>query len=365
MAQRGEITDSFGGGGANSAAQSRTTLTEHALEIAQAVVGEKAMESDAPKNDKEGDPPKERGRIDADDFDIAQPLSNYRPVTDNVSRSGRPLVDKGGLDQLLEKLHPGKDRDFQNRNTVIVELRDEDQQMEKPEITVLNRGEVLAEENMCKTSVPPIDYHRFKMISKQFQSPEKIDDVVSTIEKAVAGGKKVSMHCFHGSDRSGLISAAYLLSADPDLRKELVANPDNAYKEVRKKMIENGCDPASYTTLFQSLKQYCDWKHEQLNGKSGTDGKNPVAVTDVPLDAKGQQRIDAISQRMFADNRFAADPITVYKEELSKVSDDYDPATSSAFYKALRDRYIEGPPPAAKQPDKAGIMWLPQVNLVA
>lgn len=129
-------------------------------------------------------------------------------------------------------------------------------------------------------------------------------------------------------------------------------------------MIEDGCDPASYTKLFQSLKQYVDWKHEQLNGKTGTDGKNPVAVTDAPLDAAGQTKIDAVAKKMFDDKRFSSDPINVYKEHLKEVSKDYDPATNSAFFKALRQKYNDGPPQQTQpqQNQKTGsIMWLPQV----
>lgn len=317
--------------------------------------------------DKVDDKPKVRGRLDDDDFDIALPLSNFRKVTDDVSRSGRPLVDKGGLDEIMEKLHPGVDKNTQRKNTAIIELRDEDQQMDKPEITALNKSEVLAEENMCKTSTPPVEYHRFKMVSKNFQSPEKIDQVVTTIEQAVAAGKKVSLHCFHGSDRSGLVSAAYLLSADQNLKNDLKTDPEKAYKTVRERMIDDGCDPASYTALFQSLKQYVDWKHEQLNGKTGTDGQNPVPVTDAPLDAAGQTRIDSVAKKMFDDKRFATDPISVYKEQLKDVSKDYDPATNSAFYKALKQKYIDGPPEQKQeQKQKTGaIMWLPNVNLVA
>lgn len=61
--------------------------------------------------DKVDDKPKARGRLDDDDFDIALPLSNFRQITDDVSRSGRPLVDQGGLDEIMEKLHPGVDKD--------------------------------------------------------------------------------------------------------------------------------------------------------------------------------------------------------------------------------------------------------------
>ncbi len=364
-----------------TAVDARAALSQQAVgcfELASA--GDEKANSDSKQNtpgdnktdvpqqnqtDKTEDKPKVRGRLDDDDFDIALPLSNFRKITDEVSRSGRPLVDKGGLDQLLEKLHPGVDKDTQRKNTAIIELRDEDQQMDKPEITALNKSEVLGEENMCKTSTPPVEYHRFKMISKNFQSPEKIDQVVTTIEQAVNAGKKVSLHCFHGSDRSGLISAAYLLSADQTLKNDLKTDPEKAYKTVREKMIEDGCDPASYTALFQSLKQYVDWKHEQLNGKTGTDGKNPVSVTDAPLDATGQTRVDSVAKKMFDDKRFATDPINVYKEQLTEVSKDYDPATNSAFYKALKQKYIDGPPPEQKPQKTGAIMWLPNLNLVA
>lgn len=378
MTPPGEITRDNRDGAGDQAVQpsedaavaTRVNLAQHALccyETAfmtapqQHAENLQAPDSTAPGQDK---PAKVRGRIDDDDFDIAAPVSNFRAIDDHVSRSGRPLSDKGGVEQILDKLHPGKDRKYQNEHTVIIELRDEDQQMDDPAITVLNKNEVLAEEAMCKTSTPPIEYHRFKMQSKQFQSPEKIDEIVGTIEQAITAGKKVSLHCFHGSDRSGLVSAAYLLNNDANIKKDLLTNPDKAYKEVVRHMIANGCDPASYTTLFQSLKQYCDWKHEQLNGRATTvDGKNPVAVKDVPLDAAGQARIDALAKAMYADPRFAADPINVYKEKLNTVADDYDPATNSAFYKALKQRYIDGPPAAPKQ--KTGALWLPNLSVHA
>lgn len=358
-----------------SARQQQGTLYAE-NQSAPAVSGETAMPSETPTNSNERarekapdetpagtDQQPPRGRLDAEDFDIAEPLSNFRSVDNNLSRSGRPLADQGGIDQILDKLHPGKDKNYQREHTVIIELRDEDQQMDDPAITALNKREVLGEEAMCKASTPPIEYHRFKMQSKLFQSPEKINEVVETIEAAVAAGKKVSMHCFHGSDRSGLISAAYKLNNDPTLLQELKNNPDKAYKEAARYMIENGCDPASYTTLFQSLRQYVNWKHEQLNGRPNTvDGKNPVAVKDAPLDAAGQARVDAIAKALYADPRFATDPINVYKEQLSRVADEYDPATNKAFYNALKQKYVDGPPPAAK-PQKSGALWLPHIEL--
>lgn len=308
--------------------------------------------------------PHPRGRIDDDDFDITLPLSNFKTVDSKVSRSGRPLSDQGGVEQILDKLHPGKSRAYQREHTAIIELRDEDQQMDDPAITVLNKKEVLDEEALCRSSTPPIEYHRFKMQSKQFQSPQKIDNIVDTINRAVDAGKNVSIHCFHGSDRSGLISAAYKLNSDVNLKNDLKNNlPDKAYKEVVRYMIENGCDPASYTMLFQSLRQYVDWKSEQLNGKpNSVDGKNQVAIKDVQLDPVGQARIDALAKQMYADPRFQADPIAVYKEKLISVADEYDPATHSAFYKALRQKYVDGPPPANK---KTGAYQLPNLSLIA
>lgn len=364
---------------------SRTTLAQHALccyELAQATPGTDAKDETKPPQDvdvpKDTSKPgsddaaktgtdaaaKPRLRLDDNDFDIAKPLSNYKTVDDNVSRSGRPLVDKGGLDEIMEKLHPGQTKTYQKDHTAIIELRDEDQQMDKPEITALNKGEVLGEETHCKTSTPPIEYHRFKMISKEFQSPEKIDKVVEAIEQAVANGKKVSLHCFHGSDRSGLISAAYLLNSDPNFVKELKADPDKAYKMASKYMVENGCEPASYTAMFQSLKQYCDWKHDQLNGGSKqVDGKNPVAVTAVPLDAALTQKVDDLADKMYKDTRFNSDPVAVYRDTLTGLADNIDPATNQAFYKALRQKYIDGPPAEKKQ--KTGMYRLPNVSVVA
>lgn len=317
----------------------------------------------APAGDKSAHP---RGRIDDDDFDMTLPLSNFKTVDDKVSRSGRPLSDKGGIDQILDKLHPGKSKAFQREHTTIIELRDEDQQMDDPAITALNKKEVLDEEATCKTAKPPIEYHRFKMQSKQFQSPEKIDGIVDTINQAVDAGKNVSIHCFHGSDRTGLISAAYKLNSDPALLNDLKNNPDKAYKEAARYMIENGCDPASYTLMFQSLRQYVDWKNEELNGKPhAVDGKNPAVVKDVPLDPAGQARIDALAKQMYADPRFQADPITVYKEKLKSAADEYDPATNNAFYKALKQKYTDGPPPAAKQKTGALQYELPNLIVVA
>lgn len=322
---------------------------------------DQGTEKTNPGSDKPAHP---RARLDDDDFDMTLPLSNFKTVDGKVSRSGRPLSDQGGVDQILDKLHPGKSKAYQREHTTIIELRDEDQQMDDPAITALNKREVLGEEAMCKTATPPIEYHRFKMQSKQFQSPEKIDNIVDTISQAVDAGKNVSIHCFHGSDRTGLISAAWKLNNDANLKNDLKNDPDKAYKEAARYMIENGCDPASYSLMFQSLRQYVDWKHEELNGKPHTvDGKNPVAVQDVPLDAAGQARIDALAKQMYADPRFQSDPITVYKEKLNTVADQYDPATNNAFYKALKQKYIDGPPPAVKQ--KTGAYQLPNLTVIA
>ena len=68
---------------------------------------------------------------------------------------------------------------------------------------------------------------------------------------------------------------------------------------------------------------------------------------------------------MYADPRFQADPITVYKEKLKSAADEYDPATNNAFYKALKQKYTDGPPPAAKQKTGALQYELPNLIVVA
>ncbi len=355
------------------ATTTRRQLGQHALccfEVAEA--NKKPSNIQEAKAGSDASPKRER--LDENAFDMRLPLSNFRRVSRDLTRSGRPLTDKGGIQQLLDKIHPGKSAQYQNNHTAIFELRDENQQMDDPKITALNKKEVLDEEAYCKLAKPPIEYHRFTMQSKQFQSPEKIDDVIKAIDQAVADGKKVSIHCFHGSDRTGLISAAYLLNHDPKFHAALKNNPDKAYKLAVRNMIENGCEPASYTMMFRSLKQYVDWKHDQLHGKiGGVDGKNPMPLKDLPLDAKQQARVDDLAKSMFADKHFARDPVSVYRRTLKSVSKELDPATNSAFYKALRQKYQDGPAKkvtpgpgggSGKKTDSA-MLHLPDVTVVA
>src|SRR5262249_6660281 len=103
----------------------------------------------------------------------------------------------------------------------------------------------------------------------------------------------------------------------------------------------------------------------------GVDGKNPVPVADVPLDQKTQARVDALAKAMYADKRFHKDPVDVYRDTLKSVSGEFDPSTNGAFYKALRQKYQDGPPAKKVSPGggsgkrDSAMLTLPEITFEA
>ena len=146
------------------------------------------------------------------------------------------------------------------------------------------------------------------MTSKQFQSPEKIDEIVGTMESAVQSGKKVSIHCFHGSNRgSGLISV-------PRTYSRKIRNCRNSLLAIRMKRIKRLDGRYDRERLrsgqlhddISQLEAICAMEAQQLTGGTKTvDGKNQSPAVDTPVDANAQSANSILSlSPCIRDTRF-------------------------------------------------------------
>lgn len=236
-----------------------SVLADRAVDLPPLQIGD----SGQPENDKPE-------RADKDLFDPDKPLSHFDTVTADVYRSGRPkTVD--GVKEIVEKLW-GEYSAENAARTTIIDLRGP----VSGKWANVNRQEMEMEEQAA--SAMGIERHNFPMDSHSVQSPQAIDSVLASIDESLARGQRVLFHCFHGSDRSGLVAAAYQLVHNPALRDLLKKDPEAAYKEGLEDMRRHGAEPEKYPELCQSLKDFCLWKNQQMNKQALRGNKHELAL---------------------------------------------------------------------------------------
>lgn len=204
----------------------------------------------------------ERKDIASGLFDEKATLSHFSRVADGVFRSARPNGEEGVKEEVNKIWNDSKLNLDHAKQTSIVDLRGP----APAPYTELNEEEMRIERTSAESL--GINYHNFPMQSKDYYSSDFVQGVIDYIDQEKAAGKQVVIHCYHGSDRSGLISAAYELSHDPELQQLVKNNPEEAYARGMKSMEDSGfTNSAKYKELAKSLKDYVSWKHAQLSEK--------------------------------------------------------------------------------------------------
>ena len=100
------------------------------------------------------------------------------------------------------------------------------------------------------------------MESQEFQKPQYIQSVLDYIDGQTKHGQRVVMHCYHGTDRTGLVAAAYQLThLSPN---EIRYRPNHALETAIESMKEQGFRPEHYPALVKSLNQFIGWKQHQM-----------------------------------------------------------------------------------------------------
>jgi protein tyrosine/serine phosphatase len=214
------------------------------------------------KPEDKSQPPVERKDIATGLFDEKSTLSHFSRVADGVFRSARPNGEAGVKAEVNNIWNDSELNLDHAKHTSIVDLRGP----APAPYTESNEEEMRIERTSAESL--GINYHNFPMQSKDYYNPDFVQSVIDYIDQEKAGGKQVVIHCYHGSDRSGLISAAYELSHFPRLQELLKNNPDEAYAHGMKSMEDSGfTNSAKYKELAKSLKDYVDWKHAQLSDR--------------------------------------------------------------------------------------------------
>ena len=110
------------------------------------------------------------------------PLTNFGVVTDGLTRSAQP-TDSSGYNELV---HLGVTRiyklDKQSEYSIALERK------------FFPEGEVMD-----------------STVGQLFPSEPEVRAIVASIQGVVQGGRRAHVHCVHGTDRTGLICAAYQL----------------------------------------------------------------------------------------------------------------------------------------------------------
>jgi protein tyrosine phosphatase (PTP) superfamily phosphohydrolase (DUF442 family) len=206
-------------------------------------------------------------------FDPKAPLSHFDTIADGVYRSGRPLGEEG-VKQAVEKSWGDSQFDPEHAShTTIIDLRFDEGKFHQSTEDQVNQ-EAQIEENLG------INHHRIPMLTHGIQKPEAIQSALDYIDQRKAAGDRVLIHCYHGTDRTGTIAAAYELSHDPQLMQMVKNDPEKAFEAGLKSMTDNGFSPKLMPELTQSLQDYVNWKHDQLNGsgKQGSAGQEQLAI---------------------------------------------------------------------------------------
>lgn len=201
-----------------------------------------------------------RPDIESGLFDENAPISHFDQVSEGVYRSGRPKGEEG-VKQAVEKVWGDTEFNAAHaKQTAIIDLRGpapgKFYQANEDEVN----QEAAYEENLG------ISHARFPMQTHDHLEPAFIQSVLDYIDGQRDDGKRVLIHCYHGTDRTGTISAAYSLTHDAQLEQLLKDDPSEAYRRGLKTMTDNGFSPARFPELAQSLNRFVDYKHAQLEG---------------------------------------------------------------------------------------------------
>jgi hypothetical protein len=246
--------------GSNSDAGCRTEAGKHCLNEIMPIAADKTK-------------PWEAGRPDIESglFDENAPISHFDKISDGVYRSGRPN-GKDGVIAAVEKVWGDEQFDPAHaRQTAIVELRGPSKgKYYQPGEDEIHREEAYSAEL-------GIAHVRFPMQTHDRPDPTFIQSVLDYVDQQNADGKKVLIHCYHGTDRTGTIAASYQLTHDPELIQLVKNNPDAAYERGIKSMKDNGFSPKMFPELAQGLNEFVEYKHAQLTGQSDRANANEVA----------------------------------------------------------------------------------------
>ncbi len=210
----------------------------------------------------------ERKDIEKQLFDEKAPISHFSKVDESVFRSGRPRGAEG-VDQALNKIWGDNQFDPEHaKHTTIIDLRG-------PAPAKYYQADLDEKNAESKASSERgITRENFPMQSKEIQDPQYVQKIVDYIDSQKADGGRVLVHCYHGTDRTGLVTAAYQLTHDPELKQLLKDNPEEAFQRGLDGMIEQGFTPKNYREMTQSLKDYVQWKSKQL--RQGSDLTNDL-----------------------------------------------------------------------------------------
>ncbi|HEY9792219.1 MAG TPA: hypothetical protein V6D22_17580 [Candidatus Obscuribacterales bacterium] len=285
-----------------------------------------------------------------DGFNSKVPVDRFREVADGVTASSRIRRESDGKDTLnnyrtlLEKMHPSPlfsspiasqaqvEAAIKKaaKDTAIVDLRTRGDNTLDSKAVVANDNEMLSEQQASRTL--GIAYHNRPMISKVAEAPKDLKETVDLVHKEVTAGKEVDIHCYHGTDRTGLVVESYKATYDPRL-SDLVKNHgrqgvDAAYAELGKDLLQNGVDPATHAAVFQSLHQYLQFLHDGQNANAAI----PVTQIAIANDAAQQNALRSADAKLGAPGAATLDN---YRDVLSSNFDKFDPSTHNAFYRQM------------------------------
>jgi hypothetical protein len=198
------------------------------------------------------------------------PISHFEKVANGLYRSGTPNNQKDGVKVALEDLWGDQQVNAEHAShTTIIELRGYD----KPPYYQSTEDDVHAEEKAA--AALGINHERFPMETHDVQDPRYIQNVLDNIDSRIADGDRVLIHCYNGTDRTGVIAAAYQLTHDPALIELVKTDPDKATQYAWKSMANDGFVSKEMPELTQSVKDFVDWKHKQLTDGSADASKTP------------------------------------------------------------------------------------------
>jgi hypothetical protein len=285
-----------------------------------------------------------------DGFNADLPFDRFRVVADGLTASSRirreqdPNQTLDNYRSLIELLHPkaiygnplateaqiDKWVKLDAQRSAIIDLRTRGDKTLDASSVIENDKDMDSEERAAQAL--GFTYHNRPMISKFAETPQDLKDTADLIEKEFKSGKEVDVHCYHGTDRTGLVVEAYKAAYHPRIA-DMVKNQgqqgvDDAYAELGKDLLKNGVDPATHQAVFQSLRQYLQFLHD------GQNGNTVIPVADIPIanDTPQQNALRSADARLSAPGGATLEN---YREMLIQNFDQFDPATHNAFYRQL------------------------------
>jgi hypothetical protein len=211
------------------------------------------------------------------------------------------------------------------QNTAIVELRTQGDAKLTGSVLKSNDDEMTAEVQASKDL--GIDHVNFPMNSHDLQPAAFIAKVVDYIHNEVTSGKEVDIHCYHGTDRTGLIGQSEFVTYDPAMQALLKApgqaGVDKVYALSIESLLRSGVDPGDHTEIYESMKQYLQYLH---------DPSVQMKFDQIPI-GNDQDQKDAL--RAAAGKLTANATMDSYMEVLRDNVGKFDPATHSEFYRQL------------------------------